>query len=110
MMCCATITFSVSHFLQAIEVQDTWSIGLDFIIGKLYANSLLASLNSRERVRSQGASTVSDLRVGAVHLTILPTLSGEIETSREEVRQSDGPDVAVIDVTTDLAPDKPSEL
>lgn len=80
--CLLTSLVAIADLVIAIEVQDTWSIGLDFVIGKLYANSLLASLNSRERVRSQGACTVSDLRIGAVHLTTLPTLSGQIETSR----------------------------
>ncbi|KIK28346.1 hypothetical protein PISMIDRAFT_674077 [Pisolithus microcarpus 441] len=108
--CLLTSLVAIADLVIAIEVQDTWSIGLDFVIGKLYANSLLASLNSRERVRSQGACTVSDLRIGAVHLTTLPTLSGQIETSREEVRQSGRPEVAVIDNTTNLALDKPWEL
>ncbi|KAI6154499.1 hypothetical protein EDD17DRAFT_1630195 [Pisolithus thermaeus] len=38
---------SLSHTLQAVEVQNAWSTGLSLIIGSLYANSFLASLNCR---------------------------------------------------------------
>ncbi|KAI6143140.1 hypothetical protein EDD17DRAFT_209728 [Pisolithus thermaeus] len=80
--CLLTSLVAIADLIIAIEVQDTWSIGLDFIIGKLYANSLLASLNSRRRLRSQGASTVLDLHIGTVHLATLPTLSEDVETSK----------------------------
>ncbi|KAI6106798.1 hypothetical protein EV401DRAFT_498943 [Pisolithus croceorrhizus] len=33
---------------------STWSTGSDFVIGKLYANSLLASLNTWQHLRSRG--------------------------------------------------------
>ncbi|KAI6104358.1 hypothetical protein F5141DRAFT_186502 [Pisolithus sp. B1] len=43
------------------RTRTTWLLGWTFVVGKLYSNSLLASLNSREHLRSQGADTLSDL-------------------------------------------------
>ncbi|KAI6127949.1 hypothetical protein EDD16DRAFT_220279 [Pisolithus croceorrhizus] len=34
-------------------VNRAWATGLDFLVGKLYANSLLATLNSRQHLRFQ---------------------------------------------------------
>ncbi|EEB92336.1 hypothetical protein MPER_09172 [Moniliophthora perniciosa FA553] len=34
-----------------------WFIAIDFVIGKLYANSLLASLNSRNALRAQSSQS-----------------------------------------------------
>lgn len=33
-----------------------WYVGLDFVIGKLYANSLLATLNTRYSLRGRAAA------------------------------------------------------
>ncbi|KAI5995284.1 hypothetical protein F5J12DRAFT_785633 [Pisolithus orientalis] len=73
-------------FLQTADVQDTWSIALEFVVEKLYANSLLASLNSREHLRSKGAGTLSDLRISAVHLANPPQLPGNVESSTDGAR------------------------
>ncbi|KAI6104604.1 hypothetical protein EV401DRAFT_659341 [Pisolithus croceorrhizus] len=108
--CLLTSLVAIADLIIAIEVQDTWSIGLDFIIGKLYANSLLASLNSRGHLRSQDASTVLDLRIGTVHSATLPTLPGDVETSKDGVRQFDMPEMTVADNTTDLAFNGTTEL
>ncbi|KAI6122075.1 hypothetical protein F5141DRAFT_1061622 [Pisolithus sp. B1] len=108
--CLLTSLVAIADLIIAIEVQDTWSIGLDFIIGKLYANSLLASLNSRGHLRSQDASTVLDLRIGTVHFATLPTLPGDVETSKDGVRQFDMPEMTVADNTTDLAFNGTTEL
>ncbi|KAI6102628.1 hypothetical protein EDD16DRAFT_1645101, partial [Pisolithus croceorrhizus] len=40
----------------AIELQNAWSTGLSLIIGSLYANSFLASLNCRKRLRRQDST------------------------------------------------------
>ncbi|KAI6099488.1 hypothetical protein EDD16DRAFT_502482 [Pisolithus croceorrhizus] len=44
----------VALMLPTVELQSTWSTGSDFVIGKLYANSLLASLNTWQHLRSRG--------------------------------------------------------
>lgn len=50
----------------AISPNSLWFIAIDFVIGKLYANSLLATLNTRNALRS---NTTSDLN--SVHLSNL---------------------------------------
>ncbi|KAI6158153.1 hypothetical protein BKA82DRAFT_22162 [Pisolithus tinctorius] len=66
--CLLTLLLAVAQLVTSVLHQDAWSIGMDFIMAKLYANSLLASLNSREHLRSQISGTVSDLRIGTTHL------------------------------------------
>ncbi|KAJ8085548.1 hypothetical protein PM082_004366 [Marasmius tenuissimus] len=43
----------------AARPDELWFLGIDFVIGKLYANSLLASLNSRNALRNQESNTTS---------------------------------------------------
>jgi len=38
----------------SLAPHSLWWLGIDFIVGKLYANSLLATLNSRQSLRDQG--------------------------------------------------------
>ncbi|KAF8896846.1 hypothetical protein CPB84DRAFT_1748141 [Gymnopilus junonius] len=46
--------------------KSLWFLSIDFVIGKLYANSLLATLNSRRMLTSRHKSTV-----GSVHMSRL---------------------------------------
>ncbi|KAJ8085618.1 hypothetical protein PM082_004436 [Marasmius tenuissimus] len=53
----------LTSFVAIVEVivfvarpHELWFLGVDFVIGKLYANSLLASLNSRNMLRNQQGS------------------------------------------------------
>ncbi|KAI6006978.1 hypothetical protein EDD15DRAFT_2358052 [Pisolithus albus] len=85
-----------------INVQK-WSMGFSFIVGKLYANSLLASLNSREHLRSQSAGSLSDPCSGTVHFANLTKLVVEAESSADGTRSSDVCEVAGIDTTTAFA-------
>ncbi|KAI6012717.1 hypothetical protein F5J12DRAFT_548240 [Pisolithus orientalis] len=94
---------TIADFVTAVIKQSTWSIGLSFILEKLYANSLLASLNSREHLRSQGAGTLSDLRIIDIHLANLPELSRDVESSQGGARRFDVSETAVIDITIDPA-------
>jgi len=50
-----------------------WFIAIDFVIGKLYANSFLASLNSRKTIRGRGldSDTDSSGQINTVHLSRL---------------------------------------
>ncbi|KAI6021719.1 hypothetical protein BKA83DRAFT_4286345 [Pisolithus microcarpus] len=61
--------------LMNVDQQAFWTMGLNFIVGKLYTNSLLASLNAREHLRSQGSSTISILNISALHFADPQTAS-----------------------------------
>ncbi|KAI6099244.1 hypothetical protein EDD16DRAFT_531561 [Pisolithus croceorrhizus] len=100
------------HFLQIVELQAAWSTGMDFMKGKLYANSLLASLNTRQHLRSQGSVTTTELSedIHTIHFTDMPKLSEGIKSSKDGKRHVDVHKGAVIDITADLAPDKTTAL
>ncbi|KAI6096356.1 hypothetical protein F5141DRAFT_1205977, partial [Pisolithus sp. B1] len=84
-----------------------WPMALEFIVGKLYANSLLASLNSREHLRSQISSSGSGIRTDAICFANPPKLSGEMGTSRDGIRGLHECEVAIrVDTTTEPAFDK----
>ncbi|KAI6094318.1 hypothetical protein EDD16DRAFT_1686355, partial [Pisolithus croceorrhizus] len=67
----------------ALEAQDMWFLALSFVIGKLYTNSFLASLNSREYLRSHGAGTPPDLCIGVVRCANSPKFLKDIESSKQ---------------------------
>ncbi|KAG7086069.1 hypothetical protein E1B28_003589 [Marasmius oreades] len=52
--CLLTSVVAVTEVIVFIATPDAlWYLAIDFVIGKLYANSLLASLNSRNFLRAQ---------------------------------------------------------
>ncbi|KAI6154498.1 hypothetical protein EDD17DRAFT_1073983 [Pisolithus thermaeus] len=55
--CLLILLFAITALIMVVEGQDTWSMGLSFVVGRLYANSFLASLNSREHLRSKGSGS-----------------------------------------------------
>ncbi|KDR73004.1 hypothetical protein GALMADRAFT_212967 [Galerina marginata CBS 339.88] len=73
------IVYAVNRFLltSIVEIAELiaalvlprslWFIGIDFIIGKLYANSLLASLNSRAGLGNRSGSTVNSVHLSALN-------------------------------------------
>ncbi|PPQ82308.1 hypothetical protein CVT26_013146 [Gymnopilus dilepis] len=72
--------------------ESLWFLAIDFVIGKLYANSLLATLNSRRMLTPRHKSTV-----GSVHLSRLDFRSSReggsrptIEISNEMMDQDSG--------------------
>ncbi|KAI6101521.1 hypothetical protein EV401DRAFT_2026599 [Pisolithus croceorrhizus] len=81
-----------------------WAASFDFIVGKLYANSFLASLNTRQHLRSRGSGPESALRMNAAHFASPPELPVDARSSGEEAvgRLADRK-VAVIDITTEPA-------
>jgi len=63
--CLLTSVVAVIEVIVFCTLPHTlWFVGIDFVIGKLYANSLLATLNSREAIRAANATTFN-----SVHLT-----------------------------------------
>ncbi|KAI6104405.1 hypothetical protein F5141DRAFT_1237962 [Pisolithus sp. B1] len=67
--------------LWAVNPENSWFMAVDFTIGKLYANSLLASLNSRNFVRRNRNSGDPEFFLNTIHLADLPTSSGDMGTS-----------------------------
>ncbi|KAI6021799.1 hypothetical protein BKA83DRAFT_678281 [Pisolithus microcarpus] len=105
--CLLTSVVVIVDLATAVDINmDIWSMGLSFIVGKLYANSLLASLNAREHLRSQSAGSLSDPRSGTVHFANLTKLVGKHESSEDGTRSSDVSEVTVINITTAFALDK----
>ncbi|KAI5996478.1 hypothetical protein F5J12DRAFT_355578 [Pisolithus orientalis] len=104
--CCLTLLVTVAELAVNLDQLNNWTIGLDFIIGKLYANSLLASLNSREHLRSKDEGTLPDLPVSTIHFANPLKLPGVVESSKDGTKQFIVPEVAVTDTTTDPVPDK----
>lgn len=98
--CLLTLLVTVAELIVDANDQSAWTMGLDFIVGKLYANSLLASLNTRQHLRSQGSGPESNGHVNAVHFANLPKLSEE-ERSSKDVREG-----VVLDITTVPVHDK----
>jgi len=43
--------------------KSLWFLAIDFFIGKLYANSLLATLNSRAAIRAANPTTINSIRL-----------------------------------------------
>ncbi|KAI6104365.1 hypothetical protein F5141DRAFT_187409 [Pisolithus sp. B1] len=98
--CLLTSLVAIADLVVTNEVKDTWAIGLNFILGKLYANSFLASLNSREHLRSKAAGTPSDLCISTICFADPPKLPRDAERSKHGARQFDVPKMAVVDVST----------
>ncbi|KAI6139612.1 hypothetical protein EDD17DRAFT_341614 [Pisolithus thermaeus] len=67
--------------LWAVNPENSWFMAVDFTIGKLYANSLLASLNSRNFVRRSRHSGDPEFFLTSIHLADLPTSSGDMGSS-----------------------------
>ncbi|KAI6106475.1 hypothetical protein EDD16DRAFT_184478 [Pisolithus croceorrhizus] len=89
----------------------SWTMALECIVGKLYANSLLASLNTREYLRSRDSSFQSDPPMNTMCFADAPKLSGDMRTPRVGVRGFHECEAAVrVDVTTEPAFDKTTTL
>ncbi|KIP08211.1 hypothetical protein PHLGIDRAFT_387178 [Phlebiopsis gigantea 11061_1 CR5-6] len=59
--CLLTASIAVLEIvLFAVFPSALWYLGLDFVIGKLYANSLLATLNTRYSARARGSTVGLD--------------------------------------------------
>ncbi|KAI5996875.1 hypothetical protein F5J12DRAFT_852712 [Pisolithus orientalis] len=81
--CLLTLLVAIAMFSMTVEVQDSWSMGLDFIIGRLYTNSLLASLNARQYLRSQNPETAVHLHMNAIDFADPQKLSGQGESQKD---------------------------
>jgi hypothetical protein len=78
-----------------IMPHSLWFLAIDFVIGKLYANSLLATLNSRASVRAGQGDTINSIHVSHVSDIQFNEFSGRSSNTKVERR----------DLVLDLRPD-----
>lgn len=98
-----SLLVALIEFLATVTSQGTWLTGLDFTIPRLYANSLLASLNTRQYLRSQNSGTRSGERINTVHFMKLQKHSEGLERSNDGDKHIEA---IVIDITADSALNK----
>ncbi|KAI6107467.1 hypothetical protein EDD16DRAFT_107762 [Pisolithus croceorrhizus] len=108
--CLLALLVSLGVLAVNVDQQSSWTMGLDLIVGKLYTNSLLASLNTREYLRSQSSTAMSILNLSALHSADPPTLAGDVGSSKNGGRRFDVHEPADIDVITEPASDKATTL
>ncbi|KAI6107172.1 hypothetical protein EDD16DRAFT_1729464 [Pisolithus croceorrhizus] len=80
--CLLTSIVVIAELAVNVDQQALWTMGLNFIVGKLYTNSLLASLNAREHLWSQGSTSMSILNISSLHFADPPTLPKDRRTSQ----------------------------
>ncbi|KAF9468446.1 hypothetical protein BDZ94DRAFT_786545 [Collybia nuda] len=65
--CLLTSVVAVAEVIVfAVSPESLWFLAIDFVIGKLYANSLLATLNSRNSLRTAAGSTMASVPLSDV--------------------------------------------
>ncbi|TFK47847.1 hypothetical protein OE88DRAFT_752907 [Heliocybe sulcata] len=62
----------------AARPNEFWYLAVDFVVGKLYANSLLATLNSRKALKVRGDSRSRDTDV-TTSFRMAPTVATDVE-------------------------------
>ncbi|KAI6154505.1 hypothetical protein EDD17DRAFT_1075403 [Pisolithus thermaeus] len=110
--CLLNLLVTIAELVEAIELQNAWSTGLSLIIGSLYANSFLASLNCRKRLRRQDSTnkSLADERISAIHFANPPRLSRDGARSKDEIRRIDVHEFLIIDIGADASLDKATTL
>ncbi|KAI5982513.1 hypothetical protein EDD15DRAFT_115410 [Pisolithus albus] len=106
--CLLTLIVTIAQATVVTDANNSIAlvIALEFIVGKLYANSLLASLNVREHLQSQDSSRASDLRSNAIYLGNLPRIP-DMDTSRDGTKGVRDCEMAVrVNITTEQVFDK----
>ncbi|KAI6119189.1 hypothetical protein EV401DRAFT_1504454 [Pisolithus croceorrhizus] len=108
--CVLTLLVVIAEVTMDANDIVAWTMALTWLSPKLYANSLLASLNTRQHLRSQVSGLESDQRVNAVRFASPPKLSGDTGSSKGGVQQFDECKVTVIDIATRGAFDEATTL
>ncbi|KAI6134838.1 hypothetical protein EV401DRAFT_1109502 [Pisolithus croceorrhizus] len=70
--CLLTLVVGIAQLTTDTDNMFAWTVGLDFVVSKLYANSLLASLNIRQHLRSQASGPGSDPCMNVIDFANLP--------------------------------------
>ncbi|KAI6106594.1 hypothetical protein EV401DRAFT_2213553 [Pisolithus croceorrhizus] len=81
--CLLTVLVVVGELAADVDQQASWSMGLNFVLGTLYTNSLLASLNSREYLLSQGSTAMSAPSVSVLHFAVPPVVLDNVGSSKD---------------------------
>lgn len=84
--CLLTLLVIIARLIVDADDIIAWAIALDFIAGKLYANSFLASLNTRQHLRSRGSESHEPVNV--VHFAKPPKLLEDGRSSKDGERHS----------------------
>ncbi|KAI6127903.1 hypothetical protein EDD16DRAFT_217080 [Pisolithus croceorrhizus] len=108
--CILTLLFAIAEGVTIVGNEYTWAMGFEFNIGKLYANSLLASLNTRQYLRSQVSGSGPNLAVKTVHFGNSPNLSGDKGIPTDGKRHLRVREMAIIDVAAVPTFDKTTAL
>ncbi|KAI6104411.1 hypothetical protein F5141DRAFT_191227 [Pisolithus sp. B1] len=108
--CLLTLLVVISELVVNAEQLASWTMGLNFIVGKLYTNSFLASLNAREHLRSQGSTAMSILNISALQSADPSTLSVDVGKFKNGRRRFDVCEPADIDITIEPASHKTTML
>ncbi|KAI6122085.1 hypothetical protein F5141DRAFT_1201483 [Pisolithus sp. B1] len=98
--CLLTSIVLIGELVVNVDQQAVWTMGFNFIVGKLYTNSLLASLNAREHLRSQGSPTTSTLNIDGLHFADPPTPPKDGRNSKDEERRFDVHELADTDISS----------
>ncbi|KAI6163248.1 hypothetical protein EDD17DRAFT_521366 [Pisolithus thermaeus] len=101
--CLLTLLVVISQMAANADQQPAWTMALDFIVGKLYANSLLGSLNARQYLLSQGSGTMPNPNISAIHFADMPKPSGVVGSCKDGRTWFDVHEVTAIDITTEPA-------
>ncbi|KAI6104242.1 hypothetical protein F5141DRAFT_1065058 [Pisolithus sp. B1] len=100
--CFLTLLFALAECVTIVGNEYTWAVGFEFNIGKyqssIYANSLLASLNTRQYLRAQVSGSGPDLAISAIHCRNSPKLSGDEETPKDGKRHLDVREMVIVGV------------
>ncbi|KAF8200166.1 hypothetical protein BJ912DRAFT_623513 [Pholiota molesta] len=78
-----SIVAIVEVIVFALMPHTLWFLAVDFFIGKLYANSLLATLNSRVAIRATNTTTLNSMHLSELDFGS----SNETETKNERMRR-----------------------
>ncbi|KAI6106593.1 hypothetical protein EV401DRAFT_2121459 [Pisolithus croceorrhizus] len=108
--CLLALLVSLGVLAVNVDQQSSWTMGLDLIVGKLYTNSLLASLNAREYLESQSSTATPTLNLSALHSADPPTLAEDVGSSKHGERRFDVHEPANIDITTEPVSDMATTL
>ncbi|KAI5996873.1 hypothetical protein F5J12DRAFT_929098 [Pisolithus orientalis] len=101
--CLLTLLVAIAVVIMAAEVQVSWEMGLDFIIGR-------SSLNTRKYLQSKCSETTIDLHINTINFADPPKLSGQGESSKDGERQFRMCEIFLTDVTADPTFDQTTTL
>ncbi|KLO11554.1 hypothetical protein SCHPADRAFT_464941 [Schizopora paradoxa] len=90
--CLLTSIIAIIEMVMFVTAQETlWYLAADFVVGKLYANSLLATLNSRSALAGKGMEDEEDADITNTSLHIGGFSQPIVLESQYSTKRFDGP-------------------